>query len=117
MRVSVNGNAGLWALVVLRAICLVGYVRECFLSSLLEHGSKRTGSTCGSWLAQRSGSLSQAKIRTRPYDDPAREGVQSPCGTAQVGAHVADSSIPHFSFLSRSSRMLAMPGFGGADGR
>ena len=40
MRVSVNGNAGLWALVVLRAICLVGYVRECFLSSLLEHGSK-----------------------------------------------------------------------------
>ena len=46
-----------------------------------------------------------------------REGIQAPRMTAHVGARATDRRNSAVSSLPRSSRILAIRGFGGADGR
>ena len=80
-------------------------------------GRKRVGSESGISRAHPYAVLSETKILIRPYRVPAREGIQSPGVTAHAFAYVTDRRNLDESSLPPSSRILAIRGFGGADGR
>ena len=50
--------------------------------------------------------LSEMRIPIGPYEDPAREGIQSPREIAHVFAGVTNRQIPHCASLPQTPRPL-----------